>query len=395
MSGPGILPTLLPIARYAEIMHIPLTHFHQLGGAKAPIGTCDDLWDQDAREALVWAILQAEQKIADYLGFQVAPKFITDEQVMVGWQGARGDWENAEVRTEFGYIDCFGIEQLTLVHADAVVSYTNHDGDPLGREELATIEGGVYGELGACAKECDVAVFFRLVDGAIDPADPRFEIRPLKVDIDGSTMTITGESSLFVKPELWNLTQADCFGSGEQDWRYDFDLGNLVDRVDVYCRTINKQTPVSLRWDGRCACAGACAHSTQTGCAYITDKRLGFFSSRPASWNGTTNVWANPLYSDPPESVRVNYRAGYPLSYCRMNADLERAVVKLTNALLPEPPCGYCDLALRLWNLDRQKIDPLTVEAANMPWDSYFMGALEAWRIVKRMGFGEGGKLGH
>jgi hypothetical protein len=29
-----------------------------------------------------------------------------------------------------------------------------------------------------------------------------------------------------------------------------------------------------------------------------------------------------------------------------------------------------------------------------MPWDLYFQGALEAWRIVKRMARGQGVKLG-
>ena len=77
-----------------------------------------------------------------------------------------------------------------------------------------------------------------------------------------------------------------------------------------------------------------------------------------------------------------------------MDSRLERAIVKLTNALLPEPPCGYCDAAEKIWKLDRTQIDPLTPEAAGMPWDIYSRGALEAWRIVKLLAAGRGGKLG-
>ena len=105
---------------------------------------------------------------------------------------------------------------------------------------------------------------------------------------------------------------------------------------------------------------------------------------------------AAPTWFKPPEAVRVNYRAGYPLDSktCRMNSNLERAIVKLTNVLLPEPPCAFCDAAQIRWKQDRTNIDPLTPEAAGMPWDLYSMGALEAWRIVKRYAMGRGGKLG-
>jgi len=54
--------TLLPLDRYAEIMQIPLTHFNQLQGPKAPlVGGCDDIWDQDDRELLAWTMAEAEE----------------------------------------------------------------------------------------------------------------------------------------------------------------------------------------------------------------------------------------------------------------------------------------------------------------------------------------------
>jgi hypothetical protein len=192
-------------------------------------------------------------------------------------------------------------------------------------------------------------------------------------------MSITAESSLFVKPNLWELTELNSQvqpGNAADNlaWIIDFDTSNLVSQVDVYCRTVNEATPLTLQWEGVCDCAGVCQHKTQTACAYRTDKRRGFFAPRPATWNGTTNIYAAPLHCHiPPESVLANYRAGYPLDKsCRMNSNMERAIVKLTNALLPEPPCGFCgDVANRTWQDDRREIDPLTPEAASMPWDIY------------------------
>jgi hypothetical protein len=386
-------------------MQLSLPHFNQMDGAKAPIVTgCDSkgIWDQDARDALAWTMAQAEEMIAQYLTFWPSPKFITDEEIAFSLPGVRSDWENAEVDTEWAHIECFGTEQLTLVQAGADVLYTNSNNNPLGRENLATIGSSAAGlyinDLTACSDKCEVAVFFREADGAEDPADCRWEIKPLKIDIDGATMSITADSALFVKPELWDLTEMDAAGSNDDaSWIIDFDVSNLVSQVDVYCRTVNQATPVTLQWEGVCNCTGICQHKTQTACAYRTDKRRGFFAPRAATWNGTTNIYATPLHCHfPPESILANYRAGLPLTKsCRMNANMERAIVKLTNALLPEPPCGFCgDVAVRTWQDDRQAIDPLTPEAAAMPWDIYKRGALEAWRIVKLFAMGTGGKVG-
>lgn len=389
--------TLLPLDRYAEMMQIPLTHFNQLQGVKAPLSRgCDGVWDQDARDRLAETILIAELKIANELGYYPSPKFTVDEPQSFALTGVRWDWYNADIGTDYGYVDCYGTEQLTLVQADATVEYKDLDNDPLDREETAEIGNALYADLPACANKCDVAVFFRVADGAEDAADAAWEIRPINVDIDGSTMKITADSSLFVRPELWLLTKQNCFGSDDPNlWIWNWQTANLVTYVDVYCRTVNQQTPVTLMWDGVCGCSGVCQHKTQTACAYPTDKKHGFFVPRAATWNGTTNIDNVPLYDVPPESVKVSYRSGYPLTRnCKMDERLERAIVKLTNALLPEPPCGYCDLAQIRWQEDRKPIDPLTPEAANMPWDLYTRGALEAWRIVKRMAMGQGMKMG-
>lgn len=393
--------TLLPLDRYAQIMNIPLPHFNQMNGNKAPVvESCNGIWDQDARDTLAWTMAQTEEMIAEFLNFWPSHKFITSEEIQFSLPGIRGDWWNAEVETRWSKIDCFGTETLTLVQAGASVIYTNSNNNPQDRENLATISStGLYvEELGACDDKCEVAVFFREADGAEDTADERWEIRPLKVDIDGATMSITADSAQFVLPTLWDLTELESAGNVDSNaWKIDFDTANLVSQVDVYCRTINQATPITLLWEGVCDCPGICEHSTQTACAYQTDKRRGFFVPRPATWNGTSNVFAAPKYSNIiPESLQANYRAGLPLDKsCRMNQTMERAIIKLTNALLPEPPCGFCgDVAKRIWSDDRQPVDPLTPEAASLPWDIYKKGALEAWRIVKIFARGRGGKMG-
>lgn len=385
-EAPGVQPTKLPIARYAQIMRLNAPHFHQMNAAKAPMSTdgCDDLWDQDDRATLAMTIAEAEHMIEQELGTFLVPTYVTNEDIRIG--RVRADWWNAEFATRWKNVWAFGTEQLTALGEDAPVTYSDADNDPYSREELATIgQAGLYDYLPACDDECDVAVFFRVADGAWDAASPWFEIRPLRVDIDSATvMYVKGESSQFIQPPLWALTRADCVGG--TDWRWDFDLDNLVSQVDVYCRTTDQETPVTIYWDGVCTCASPCAHTTQAACALTTDWGRGHFAPRAATWNGTSHVYTSPTYATQPVKIRINYLAGVARDpiHCRMNSLLERAVVKLTNALLPEPPCGYCDMAERIWKQDRKNVDPLTVESAGLPWDIYSQGALEAWRIVKR-----------
>ncbi len=388
--------TLLPLDRYAEIMQIPLTHFNQLNGALAPLlkGCGGTVWDQDAREDLAWTMAEAEEMIATELEFWPSPKFFIDEQQPLGLEGIRFDWRNGESQVDWKYVQAYGTETLTLKQADAGVEYSNSDNNPLNRPNLATIGTAIYSDLPSCVNACEVAVFFRVADGAEDAADERWEIKPVKVDIDGDTMRITAESSLFIRPNLIELTEADCKGSEDKTkWIWNFETANLVAQVDVYCRTVNTTLPLTLKWDNVCGCnTTICEHVTQTACAYRTDNRRGYFIARPATG---ANKEATPKNSFPPESVLVNYRSGFPINNktCRMNPQLERAIVKLTNALLPEPPCGFCDAAQTRWKLDRTNVDPLTPEAASLPWDLYTRGALEAWRIVKKFARGRGGKM--
>ena len=382
-------------------MRIPAAHFHQMNGARAPLtGGCDSVWDQDDREALLWTIQQAESLIINELGFYLVPTFITNERIQMNLRGVRPDWQNAELKTRWKKVTAFGTETLTLVEADALVDWQDWDADPRGVEEVAVLgAGGLYDTMTACDDECEVAVFFRMEDGAPSAAHPWFEIRPSRVVIDSvtGTMEIILKAAQLITPTLWNLTEADCDSSDDPNaWVYDFDVDNLVPRVDVYCRTVNAETPVTLYWDGSCACTSPCSHQTQDACAYVTDLENGWFCGRPATYSGGAHVYQAALYTSPPESALVDYRAGYPLDQyrCRMDSRLERAVVKLTNALLPEPPCGYCDAAEVMWKRDRTPVDPLTPEAAGMPWDIYSQGALDAWRIVKKMAAGRQGKLG-
>jgi hypothetical protein len=387
--------TRLPLDEYAYYMGIPICHFNQLDGPKAPKrDNCDDIWDQKDRDDLAITMQQAEEFVEDGLEFRAAPTFEVDEYHIFGANNIRLDWFNAEFRLKYKHLIELGRETLTLKEADATISYLNLDNDPLDREETARIGDTLYADLEPCSAACDVAVFFRVADGAYDAADPAWEIRPIrKIDIDGTTMRLEFESCQLVKPELWDLTRGDCVGSDDPNrWKWNFELGNLVTAVDVYCRGITTANPICVYWDENCSTP--CSPESQTACAYKLDKRLGILRPRTTS---STGAYSAPTYDVPPSHLKVSYKAGYSLDRnCQMNPLLKRAICKLTNAMLPEPPCGFCDLAETRWHEDRRPVvlasEVTELEAMNWPVDMY-RGALEAARIVKRMTLSSGGYI--
>ena len=247
------------------------------------------------------------------------------------------------------------------------------DNDPRGIKETAVIGDWLYDMLPACSEECSLKVFFRAADGAKDTAHPAWEIRPLNIDIDGNFAIIQAPAPLFIKPELTLLTKQDCFKSdNEEAWIWAYDESNLVGYVDIFCETIDTDDQGSIYWQYGC---GNCTENSAEICIYSIDDWIGRFKIEPKT--------GECVSACPPQRMTINYKSGYPLDeYCRMDVNLQRAVIKLTNALLPQTPCG-CTYPFNIWTHDRQPIDPLTPEAATLPWNLYSQGALEAWRIVR------------
>lgn len=378
--------TLLSPDRYAQIMQIDPYHFNQIGPPLAPLsGGCDDIWDQEARDNLVdMGIKPAEDLIADALGFYPSPKFITDENIRLLEQRGHGQIGGLSVhKTRWRYVEGYGVCTLREIQLNAPVTYTNHNNNPFDRSSQAQIGGALYDYLTPCADCCTARVFFRVADGADDPHDSRWEIRPLRVDHDGTEMWITGHPSQFVRPEYWELNEWECQGSDDETaWIIPWsDDSIFVSAVDVYCEVIDTSRQATFYWS-QCTCSNPCNVDSKDGCIRSLDDRFGHFEMLPNSACSGSNI-CMPTY---PDTAKINYKAGYPLDRnCSMDKRLERAIVKLTNALLPEPPCGFCDPADTIWKRDREQVSPLTMEAANLPWDLYTKGALEAWRIVKRM----------
>lgn len=365
--------TSLPLDTYADSMRINLAHFNQMNKQNAPLsGDCDNVWDQNDRDELARTIQQAEKMIKSQLGFDLIPTFYENANVRLV-RNIRTDWWNGEYLAPTKRVTDYGTRTLTPLFYGAPVTYMDLDGDPRGVLETAVIGDWLYDMLPACSEECSLKVFFRAADGAKDTAHPAWEIRPITVDIDSDFAIIQAPSAMFIKPELTLLTEDACFKSDDEEaWIWAYDEDNLVGYVDIFCETVDTSDQGEVYWLDGC---GSCSDTSAELCIYPVDDWIGRFVLEPK-----TGECISPC---PPRKMLINYRSGYPLDdRCQMDTNLQRAVIKLTNALLPQTPCG-CTYPYNIWTHDRQPIDTLTAESANMPWDLYAQGALEAWRIVR------------
>src|SRR4030042_76740 len=83
-------PTLLGLERYAKIMGLDPLHFAGGFSPRRPAGSCNSIWMQYdwqdgnkvSRDQLSRLIAQAEEDIADHLGYWPAPVWVSAEWQM-------------------------------------------------------------------------------------------------------------------------------------------------------------------------------------------------------------------------------------------------------------------------------------------------------------------------
>lgn len=375
------IKTILPLDLWALYNGIKLTHFNQQGGENAPTTNCQIVFDSYHIDEVALAVQQAETMITEQLGFYPAPYYEELAEVKVP-RNVRTDWWNAPFMTSKKYVQSYGRKVLYPITLGAPVNYVDLDNDPRGINETAIIGENLYGGLTGCDSDnCTLRVFFQESDGALDHPSYEYEIRPVKVESYLGGVILKAPSALFIKPTLTRLTKEECKYSGDEDaWINDYDESNWVTNVDIYCEMIDTDTPAGeVTWMD--FCETPCGTTSSDLCITALKSKVGSFKA---------NLESDCYTRCPPELLNVSYTSGYPLRNCVMDTIMQRAIIKLSNVLLPLFPCrcpqeyGSMTSQEEIWFQDRLPVDPLTTEAANMPWQLYSRGALEAWRIVRQ-----------
>lgn len=356
-------PTLLSLDRWARIMNINPVHF---SGAYATVwprdkGACTDSWMQHSwqsnqllsREDVAREIALAEDSIANVIGYWPAPKYVPDENLTFPKHYRKG--------LERGFYDIsgnphafslskkrlvkLGRRVITTLSSAVAVAYTTEDSDSY--DETATITATV---------DEDIPITELRIAYPGRGADETYFIRdPKSVSRSGTTVTFVYARYQMIDADLWEAYPTDT--SDPQQVNLDL-VPSVLSTVDIVRDVIDGTLPcATFKWTNRSSscgvCGGAgCSQCTQTGCCLIENEKLSLVRPWPATYSTETKTWtyANPDYSQDPDSVNISYQSGqiadrYKLGfvYDPLDEILARSIAWLATARLSSV-CGCLNI---------------------------------------------------
>lgn len=413
---------LLPLYSWFEIIGFHPWHAFGVGGT-GDLGVttnCDTLvrryeWqnsDAVGTKAIEDAIAVAEAKLRQYLGYSVAPHYVTEQ---LPWPrssnvwGSDGRW--LTVQATEGEVRAVGVETVVAISVAAAVTYSDEDGD--GIDDTFTISAA-----STLTDASQVAVYFSLADrfsgfGTTTALSPRWRLQPVTVAMSGGTITVKGPKQLCVKPIKYEGVVN--IGANGLDPAL---AGNFVTTLDLYQRytatdgnTVATSQAVVI-WETRpshgwwCCCDGCAAASdpysgspldvaaTAQAVARvgIRDQRTGLLMPAAELYDSAGQTWSTswPL-CDAPDRVTLRYLAGYPLGNDgQMQEPFRTIVARLAAAELARPVCG-CDAANRElyhWQFDvsqtarGDELFGVSQENLNNPLGTR-RGHIQAWKFIQ------------
>lgn len=364
--------TWLSLSRYAQIMGIPRPHFFGSQASQAfPItGGCEMAWTRHSwqnlgrtsREEIAFLIEQVEDELSEFMGFNLAPTFVTNEMhqypqhygvdglSLSGGLNSRGLYKNLLLKRGSRFISAGQRNTASVGTATTVggsLMYTDEDGD--GFAETATIRLST-----TLTNACEIKAFHYGTNG-----QAAWEIKPARSKtITGGEIIMVFDSWLFIDPDL------DAAYPDSDSYRA-LDItttSNYVDSVDVY-RVYVDNTLVSARFfwerDGSCAVCGgtgcdACSLTYQDGCAFVHDVNLGAVVPVPGTYDATNAIWTPGTFTVPrdPDQVRLAYYAGdisqnyFNGTTCDpLKSMYAKAIAWMATARLSKPVCSCPNLA--------------------------------------------------
>lgn len=395
----GSTYTGLSLFEWAEMMGISPWEMAQIGEgfpnpstAQCPHVFFQFPWQRDflSREEILRAIDEAENALAEQLGYWTYPRYVVDERVQYprphqSWldgvgKTIRGDWKAVQLR--WHKVIGAGLINRTVINntvaVPAAVTYSDVDGDGVDDTFTVTVTTTV-------TDPDEIGVYIQAADRLGEDVGEVWRLRPVRVSISGGTATITGHSALCVLPELTAVTNP-----------VSLDVTNAaiyISNVEVY-RVFRDDTATSALpyqgvaiWDERPDCDADCDFEVKELCI---GERFNEAGQVYANW-GIPSSWPQARQ---PDRLSVNYLAGVPLESGRMNKHYARIVAYLATSLLPSESCG-CERSNRIIHYWRSLPNagdipgvagrPITVEEVNQTPFNQSRGALWAWRQVREL----------
>lgn len=341
--------------------------------------------DAPGRSDIAEAIVTAETRLFDYLGYEVAPRYKQDtlpwprlsdpRMIRTSPSDADGRWMNISLRD--GFIQAVGAETLTPIATNVAVSLSDPDGD--GLNELAIIGPIATPVTDITQIALYVSSAYRL--GLDNTLGEQYRIQPTFAQISGGFVTIRAYGYNFMRPVLKEgyhdsmlvdpadptayMTTADVYQRAPSTGLGAVDVASS--QAVVYWET--------RPWHGwfcQCGCRGTTP--TYSGSVYdpaataqaaarvaIRNARTGNVCPAEALYDTTSSMWSANQWSfcEDPDRVLVRYLAGQPLGTDGfMDRKWRNIVSRFAAAELKRNIVG-CEEAnryLQYWQQDMSKV---------------------------------------
>lgn len=373
---------LLPLDTWRAILHFHPFHFWQLANTTTPLtGAADGLvrqyaWqsaDAVGRSEILEAIVTAEDRLREYLGYSVAPRAVAEtcawprlsDRFLVRTNSSGPDGRYVSVTLAEGQIQAVGADTFTLL-GTAAVTYSDIDGDGVNDTFTCSVAT-------SATDVTQIEAYFAAAD-QFDSYQPmeHWKIAPVRVAITGGVATITGRAWLLVKPvkyegvQILSSSAIDTSGAISPSMVSDpTTANNFVATLAIYLHTTNPNgttittSQATLVWETRPCIGSWCLCDAQSTAVYtpsafdpaaqafavarvgVRDAELGIVTPAEALMDATTGIWTevrfDPWYE--PDRVTVRYRAGLPLDSVtgQMQRAFQPIVARLAAAELTRP----------------------------------------------------------
>lgn len=363
----------LLLNRYPFVMGERIPTFNQIAGRGAPLNANCDVYVLPDRNDIQRALNSSYDKISRLLGYVPRPEWFQNTFTFGKGIPTRFEYFQTKSADNGGswMLQDFGQRAVTLIQAAAPIVYSDQGGYGVDNTATITVPAG------ALTDTDEIQIFFTVTDGAPGVADERYQIEPATVTLSGGNFIITADRSLFVKLSIWATPYVVTDPNQLERNAADNATGSpdFITTVDVY-RVYNDNTIQIevLDWNSTLI--------TTVDGVIIEDGQLGLFSIHNDCWNEILGCCCQR-----PVRLRVSYLAGQPLVNGFMDSELEEAIIRLANTLMPTALCAFCEATKNRWEQDRNpsvrdRMAIITQQAAQNYFGLTSYGAVYAYQTA-------------
>jgi hypothetical protein len=336
---------------WRSIMNEDIWRFNQVSGAGIP-DIAEGVYIQSEREYIANALNIAKNTMVNWLGYNLRPEYTHRELVKIP---ATGSLRNMVFQTKKRRLQSIGVRTTSLIEADRRVVYAAFGSTGIPDVATMTISLSVSPD--------EVGLFFRVDDGATDAGNILYQVLPLDITSDGSTLKIIGHRSLFVLPA--NIWQRPYENDRNLERRVGNtkDLRDFVQFVDVYRVYPDSTQAVVLQYDN----GNGCQPTERYAEAEIIDSDLGYWRIR------------NTRYGVP-SRMYISYLSGESMENGRMQSDLATAMTRFANVEMPYRPLNLFDRG-GMFERDNE-VESIAQNLQANPFGVY-KGHYAAWKVVQ------------